>query len=44
VVLGGLSAGLGLGLSGVLFMPVAAGAGFVLTLGTFALVVLARRG
>jgi hypothetical protein len=41
-VLGGLSAGLGLGLAGVLFMPVAAGAGFVLTLVVFALVVLAR--
>ena len=43
-VLGGLSAGLGLGLAGILFMPVAAGAGFVLTLVIFALVVLARRG
>jgi hypothetical protein len=43
-VLGGLSAGLGLGLAGVLLMPVAAGAGFVLTLVIFALVVLARRG
>ena len=43
-VLGGLSAGLGLGLAGVLFMPVAAGAGFVFTLVVFALVVLARRG
>jgi hypothetical protein len=43
-VVGGLSAGLGLGLAGVLLMPVAAGAGFVLTLVIFALVVLARRG
>jgi hypothetical protein len=43
-VLGGLSAGLGLSLAGILFMPVAAGAGFVLTLVVFALVVLARRG
>jgi hypothetical protein len=43
-VLGGLSAGLGLGLGGVLLMPVAAGAGFVATLVIFALVVLARRG
>lgn len=43
-VLTGLSAGLGLGLAGVLFMPVAAGAGFVLTLVIFALVVLGRRG
>jgi hypothetical protein len=43
-VLGGLSAGLGLGLAGVLLMPVAAGVGFVLTLVIFALVVLARTG
>jgi len=43
-VLGGLSAGLGLGLAGVLLMPVAAGAGFVLTLVIYALVVLARKG
>ena len=43
-VLGGLSAGLGLGLAGVLLMPVAAGAGFVLTLVIHALVVLARNG
>src|SRR5438093_438027 len=43
-VLGGLSAGLGLGLAGVLLMPVAAGAGFVLTLVIFALAVLARKG
>src|SRR6267143_3292560 len=43
-VLGGLSAGLGLGLAGVLLMPVAAGIGFVLTLVIFALVVLARKG
>ena len=43
-VLGGLGAGLGLGLAGVLLMPVAAGAGFVLTLVIFALAVLARKG
>src|SRR5712664_4141104 len=43
-VLGGLSAGLGLGFAGVLLMPVAAGVGFVLTLVIFALVVLARKG
>ncbi len=43
-VLGGLSAGIGLGLAGVLLMPVAAGAGFVLTLVVSALVVLARKG
>ncbi len=43
-VLGGLSAGLGLGLAGVLLMPVAAGAGFMLTLVIYALVVLARKG
>ena len=43
-VLGGLSAGLGLGLAGVLLMPVAAGVGFVLTLVIFALAVLARKG
>jgi hypothetical protein len=43
-VLGGLSAGLGLGFAGVLLMPVAAGAGFVFTLVIFALVVLARKG
>src|SRR3989442_211078 len=43
-VLGGLSAGLGLGLAGVVFMPGAAGVGFLLTLVIFALVVVARRG
>src|SRR6266436_3444894 len=43
-VLGGLSAGLGLGLGGILFMPVAAGAGFALTLVIYALVVLVRKG
>src|SRR5467141_3531193 len=42
-VVGGLVAGLGLGLAGVLFMPIAAGAGFVLSLVVFALVVLARK-
>src|SRR5882672_3529919 len=37
-VVGGLVAGLGLGLAGVLFMPIAAGAGFVLSLVVLALV------
>ena len=41
---GGLGLGLGFGLAGVLFMPVAGGAGFVATLVLFALVALARRG
>ena len=39
---GGLAAGLGLGLGGILLMPVAAGVGFAATLVIFALVVLAR--
>ncbi|HEV8380753.1 MAG TPA: hypothetical protein VGQ29_04160 [Gemmatimonadales bacterium] len=43
-VLGGLGFGLGLGLAGVILMPVAAGAGFLVTLVVFALIVLARRG
>jgi hypothetical protein len=43
-VVGGLVVGLGLGLAGVLFMPIAAGAGFVLSLVVFALVALARKG
>ena len=41
---GGLVVGVGLGLAGVLLMPLAAGAGFALTLVVFALAVLARRG
>src|SRR2546421_6830560 len=41
---GGLVVGVGLGLAGVLLMPVAAGAGFALTLVVLALAVLARRG
>jgi len=41
---GGLLVGVGLGLAGVLLMPVAAGAGFALTLVVLALAVLARRG
>jgi hypothetical protein len=41
---GGLGVGWGLGLGGLMFMPVAAGAGFVATLVLFALIVLARRG
>jgi hypothetical protein len=40
---GGLGVGLGLGLGPILFMPVAAGAGFAATLIVFALIVLARR-
>lgn len=40
---GGLGVGLGLGLRPILFMPVAAGAGFAATLIVFALIVLARR-
>jgi hypothetical protein len=43
-VVGGLVVGLGLGLAGVLFMPIAAGGGFVLSLVVFALVALARKG
>lgn len=43
-VLGGLGAGLGLGIAGTVFMPVAAGLGFAVTVTIFALVVLARRG
>ena len=43
-VVGGLVVGLGLGLAGVLFMPIAAGAGFVLSLVVFALIALARKG
>jgi hypothetical protein len=43
-IAGGLGVGLALGLGGRLLMPVAAGAGFVLTLVVFALVVLVRRG
>ncbi len=43
-VAGALSGALGLGLSGFVYLPVAAGVGFVLTLIVFALVVLARKG
>ena len=43
-VVGGLVVGLGLGLAGIMLMPVAAGAGFALTLVVLALVVLARKG
>ena len=42
-VAAGLAAGLGLGLGGVMLMPVAAGAGFAATMVIFALIVLARR-
>ena len=41
---GGAGVALGLGLSGLVYMPVAAGAGFTFTLIVFALVVIARRG
>jgi len=41
---GGLGAALGLGLGGVMLMPVAAGLGFAVTLVIFALIVLSRRG
>ncbi|HEV2671301.1 MAG TPA: hypothetical protein VGU74_09425 [Gemmatimonadales bacterium] len=41
---GGVGVALGLGLSGVVYMPVAGGAGFALTLIVFALVVIARKG
>ena len=41
---GALGAALGLGLGGVVYGPVAAGGGFVVTLISFALIVLARNG
>src|SRR5438045_2975376 len=41
---GGLAAALGLGLGGLMLMPVAAGLGFAVTLVIFALIVLSRRG
>ena len=41
---GGLAAALGLGLGGLILMPVAAGLGFAVTLVIFALIVLSRRG
>lgn len=40
---GGVGGALGLGLSGLVYMPVAAGTGFTATLIVFALVVIARR-
>ncbi len=40
---GGVGGALGLGLSGLVYMPVAAGGGFTLTLVVFALVVIARK-
>lgn len=43
-VLGALGVGLGLGLAGLVYFPVAAGAGFVLTLTVFALIATLRRG
>ncbi len=43
-VAGAVSGALGLGLSGVVYFPVAAGVGFVVTLIVFALIVLARKG
>jgi hypothetical protein len=42
VVLGGISGAIGLGLAGLVPAPVGGGAGFVLTLVLFALIVLAR--
>jgi hypothetical protein len=44
VVAGAVAVGLGLDVGGVLYMPVAAGAGFVVTLIVFAVLVLARKG
>ena len=41
---GGVGVALGLGLSGLVYLPVAGGAGFALTLIVFALVVIARKG
>ena len=41
---GGVGAALGLGLGGLVYMPVAAGAGLVVTLIVFALVTIARKG
>jgi len=41
---GGLAAALGLGLGGLMLMPVAAGLGFAVTLVIFALIVLSRKG
>ncbi len=41
---GGVGVALGLGLGGLVYMPVAGGAGFALTLIVFALVVIARKG
>ena len=43
-VLGGLSAAIGLGLGGIVYWPVAAGAGFTVTLTLFALIATLRRG
>ena len=40
---GGVGGALGLGLGGLVYMPVAAGVGFVVTLVVFALVVISRR-
>jgi hypothetical protein len=42
-VTAGLVVGLGLGLGGIMLMPVAAGAGFAAILVIFALIMLARR-
>lgn len=44
VVLGGVSAAIGLGLGGTVVAPVAAGAGFVVTLIVFAVIATLRRG
>lgn len=43
VVAGGVGGALGLGLAGVLYMPVAAGVGFLATLIVFALIVISRK-
>jgi len=41
---GALGGALGLGLSGLVYLPVAAGAGFVVTMIVFALIVISRKG
>lgn len=42
-VAGGLGGALGLGLSGLVYLPVAAGVGFVVTLIVFAIIVISRK-
>lgn len=41
---GALGGALGLGLSGLVYLPVAAGAGFVVTMIVFAIIVISRKG